>query len=309
MDALSEFLSTVRVEGSLFSRAELGAPWGVHTRGADGGGIFHAVVSGGGQLIVQGEPPRWFRAGDLLVMPHGHAHVLRDAPGSPERHISEYPAEAEDDGLPCLRGGGDGVGTSLLCGSFRFDAEGRAALLPLLPSVIHVVGGTGGAAAWLDGTLRQLADELAAGRPGGAVMVARLADLLFVHVLRAWIEQGTGLGSGWLGALGDARLARALGRIHGDAARAWTVGDLAREAGMSRSAFFARWSEVVGEPPAAYLTRWRMTVARSRLRRTREGMAEVAEATGYGSEAAFSRAFKRHVGVAPSAWRRQAQAG
>jgi AraC-like DNA-binding protein len=272
MDALSEFLSAVRVEGSLFSRAELCAPWGVSTRGGEAGaGIFHAVIAGAGQLIVDGEPDRSFRAGDLLVMPHGHAHVLRHAPGAPVRHIADYPAE-QDDGLPCLRGGGEGAPTSLLCGSFRFDAEGRTALLPLLPPVIHVQGGSGGTAAWLDGPLRQMSDELASGRPGGAVMVARLADLLFVHVIRAWVEQ------------------------------------LAQEAGMSRSAFFARFTDVVGEPPAAYLTRWRMTVARARLRRTQAGMAEVAEAIGYGSEAAFSRAFKRHVGQAPSVWRRASRA-
>lgn len=304
MDALSEFLSTVRVEGSLFSRAELGAPWGVSTRGGDGSGIFHAVVAGGGQLLVEGEPDRQFRAGDLLVMPHGHAHVLRTEPGAPVRHISEYPSEREDDGLPCLRGGGPGAPTSLLCGTFRFDAEGRSALLPLLPPVIHVQGGTGATAAWLDGTLRQLADELAANRPGSAVLVARLADLLFVHVIRSWVEQGPDTSAGWLGALRDPRLARAVARIHGEAAEPWTVEKLAREAGMSRSAFFSLFNEVVGEPPAAYLTRWRMTLARKRLRRTRAGMAEVAEAVGYGSEAAFSRAFKRHVGQSPSAWRR-----
>ncbi len=310
MDALSEFLSAVRVEGSLFSRAELCAPWGVSTRGGDdGAGIFHAVVAGAGQLIVEGEPDRSFRSGDLLVMPHGHAHVLRHAPGAGVRHIAEYPTEQEDDGLPCLRGGGDGAPTSLLCGTFRFDAEGRNALLPLLPPVIHVQGGSGGTASWLDGTLRQMSDELASGRPGGAVMVARLADLLFVHVIRAWVEQGPSRSAGWLGALGDPRLARAVGRIHGNAARPWTVEQLAREAGMSRSAFFARFTDVVGEPPAAYLTRWRMTVARTRLRRTQAGMAEVAEAIGYGSEAAFSRAFKRHVGQAPSVWRRSARRG
>lgn len=303
MDALSEFLSTVRVEGSLFSRAELCAPWGVSTRGGDGAGIFHAVVTGSGQLLVEGEPDRSFRAGDLLVMPHGHAHVLRHGPDAEVRHIAEYPADRDGDGLPCLRGGGDGAPTGLLCGTFRFDAEGRSSLLPLLPPVIHVKGGSGSTAAWLDGTLRHMADELAADRPGGAVLVARLADLLFVHVIRCWIEEGPKAG-GWLGALRDPRLARAVAAIHADAAAGWTAERLAQEAGMSRSAFFALFTEVVGEPPASYLTRWRMTLARSRLRRTRAGMAEVAAEVGYGSEAAFSRAFKRHVGQAPSVWRR-----
>jgi len=300
MDALSEFLSVVRVEGSLFSRAELSAPWGVRTHGAPDG-IFHAVVAGAGQLEVAGEPSRSFRAGDLLVMPHGSAHVLRDAGGSSVQHISAWPTDPEADGLPCLRGGGEGAGTSLLCGTFRFDAEGRESLLPSLPRVIHVAGGR--ATGWLDSTLRHLADELSSGRPGGAVLAARLADLLFVGVLRSWLEEAADA-TGWLAALADPQISRALGAIHGDAARSWTVADLARAAGMSRSGFFARFNERVGEPPAAYLLRWRMTVARSQLRRTSAPMAEVAERVGYGSEAAFSRAFKRSVGVPPSAWRR-----
>ncbi len=307
MDALSEFLSAVRVDGSLFSRAELAAPWGVRTRGA-GDGIFHAVVAGAGFLEVDGEPVRSFRAGDLLVMPHGAAHVLRDAADSPVKHISEWPTEVEADGLPCLRGGGDGGGTSLLCGTFRFDAEGRDALLPLLPSVIHVRGGVAGTAAWLDGTLRMLADELASGRPGSAVLVARLADLLFVHVVRSWLEQAPQSCSGWLAGLTDPRLARALAAMHGDAAHPWTVADLARAAGMSRSSFFQSFNARVGEPPAAYLTRWRMTLARTRLRRSDDGLAAIAERVGYGSEAAFSRAFKRQTGVSPSAFRRSARA-
>ncbi len=251
---------------------------------------------------MDGEPVRSFRAGDLLVMPHGHAHVLKDVAGSPVRHISEWPSEVEADGLPCLRGGGPGAPTSLLCGTFRFDEEGRRSLLPALPPVIHVPGGR--ATGWLDSTLRQLADELAADRPGGAVLVSRLADLLFVGVLRAWLEDADDA-TGWLAALTDPQLARALGAIHGDAARSWTVAELAREAGMSRSAFFTKFQARVGEPPAAYLTRWRMTVARAQLRRTDAPMIEVAERVGYGSEAAFSRAFKRAVGVPPSRWRRE----
>lgn len=307
MDALSEFLSAIRVEGSLFSRAELTAPWGVQTRGA-GDGIFHAVVAGAGQLEVEGEPVRSFRAGDLIVMPHGAAHTLRDVAGSPARHISQWPSDVEEDGLPCLRGGGPGAPTSLLCGTFRFDEEGREALLPLLPPVIHVQGGGSGTAAWLDGTLRMLADELASGRPGGSVLVARLADLLFVHVVRAWLEQAPTSSAGWLAALSDPRLARAVAAMHGDAAKGWTVAELAREAGMSRSSFFQSFSAVVGEPPAAYLVRWRMTLARAQLRRTGDGLARIAERVGYGSEAAFSRAFKRQTGQSPSAFRRSARA-
>ncbi|MCO4769395.1 MAG: AraC family transcriptional regulator [Deltaproteobacteria bacterium] len=304
MDGLSQFLSAVRVEGSLFSRAEMAAPWGVRTKGA-GAGIFHVVVRGSGHAQVDGvEAPIAFRAGDLLVMPHGHGHVLRDTPASDARHISEWPTEEGDDGLPCILAGADGPTTSLLCGTFRLDPEARGFLLPLLPPVIHVPAGGSPAASWLDATLRLMADELDATRPGGAALVARLADLLFVHVLRSWIDQAPPGSGGWLTALGDARLARALGCIHGEPHRSWSVDQLAAKAGMSRSAFFTAFSHRVGETPAAYLLRWRMTLAQGRLRRGGEGIAGVAEAVGYGSEAAFSRAFKRHVGVSPSVWRR-----
>ena len=214
---------------------------GVHTGGGRAG-IFHAVVRGSGWIEVDGATAQ-FRTGDLLVMPHGHAHVLRDTPQSPVRHISEWPTEPGPDGLPTLLAGHDGAPTSLLCGTFALDAEARDFLLPLLPPLIHVSPGPSSTAGWLDTTLRLMADELDAQRPGSAALVARLADLLFIHVLRAWIEQAPEGTTGWLGALSDSQLGRAIGQIHGDAARSWTVGELAREAGMSRSAFFARFSD------------------------------------------------------------------
>lgn len=302
MDPLSELLSRVRVEAALFSRADLTAPWGVSTRGGERGeGIFHAVVAGAGVLDVEGEATRTFVAGDVLVMPHGHAHVLRDAVGTAPRPIESWPSERGADGLPRLIGGGGGAPLELLCGSFRFDDEGQRSLLPSLPTVIQVGGGR--AAGWLNQTLRQLADELAADRPGGDVVASRLADLLFIGVLRAWLEDA-GEATGWLAALADPQLGRAIGAIHEDAAHDWTVAKLARAAGMSRSSFSARFTERVGEPPAAYLTRWRMTVARTWLRRSGVPVLDVAERVGYASEAAFSRAFKRAVGVPPSVWRR-----
>ena len=195
----------------------------------------------------------------------------------------------------------------LLCGTVRLGPEAQEMLLPLLPPLMHVQGGRSPTAGWLDVTLRMMVDELDSGRPGGEVLVARLADLLLVHVLRSWIEESSKR-TGWLTALGDPRLGRALGCIHAEPGRAWSVDALAREAGMSRSAFFTVFSDRVGETPAAYLLRWRMALARERLRRGSDGLAQVAEAVGYGSEAAFSRAFKRHVGESPSKWRRRAQA-
>lgn len=311
-DPLSDVLRLVRVEGALFSRAACARPWGVSTRGASGG-IFHVVLRGQGlatALDSEGHAlsSASFGAGDLLVLPHGHAHLLVDAPGSAATWIRDLPVAPGEDGLPVVRAGmGEPFDTELLCGTLRFGEEGRALLLPHLPPLLHTPaqGALGG---WLDATVRQLADEVRRREPGGELVIARLAEILFVQAVRAWTRRPTGVGPGWVQALGDPALARALALLHGAPAHPWSVEDLARRAGLSRSVFYDRFTERVGEPPAAYLLRWRMTVARQALRDPRLPIALVAQRVGYGSEAAFNRAFKRAVGVPPAAWRRGAQA-
>ncbi len=307
MDALSDVLSLLRVHGSVFCRAELSHPWGVHTLGSEAA-IFHVAVRGGGWIRVEGEPePRAFRAGDILVLPHGHPHVLCDPPDAATTHIRALPHQPGVDGLPCVCHGGGGADTSILCGSFHLGPEARLALLPHLPPLILASAGLGSTAAWLDATLRMLAGEVASGRPGAAVVVERLADVLFIQVLRGWVEQQRERGGSWLAALGDPQLSRSLAALHGDPGRPWTAARLARQAGMSRSVFYQRFERVVGEAPAAYVTRWRMLVARRGLRRG-DSIYEVAERVGYSSEAAFSRAFKRAVGQSPGIWRNEALA-
>jgi AraC-like DNA-binding protein len=305
MDALSDTLSLLGVQGSVFCRAELSRPWAVHTRGSEAA-IFHVIVRGAGWIEVEGQAePTPFRAGDLLVLPHGHPHVLCDPPGTRSVHIQALAADPGADGLPCVHHGGGGADTSILCGSFRFGDEARAALLPALPPLLAASGTAGSTAAWLDATLRLLADEVASDRPGAAIVVERLADVLFIQALRAWVAQQRDHGGSWLVALGDPQLSRALAALHHRPGHPWTAARLARAAGMSRSAFYQRFERVVGEAPAAYVTRWRMLVARRSLRRG-EPITDVAERVGYASEAAFSRAFKRAVGTSPSAWRREA---
>ncbi len=307
MDALSDLLAVASVRGSLFSRAELTAPWGVSTRGAEAA-IFHVIVEGSGWVEVEGGgPAQPFRSGDLLLMPHGTSHVLRDQPSSLARAIRELPSQSGPDGLPCIRHGGGGPRTSILCGTFRFGADGGGFLLPLLPRLIHARGGSSATAAWMDSTLRMLADETARAESGSALLISRLAEVLFIQVLRAWAQEAHEERRGLFGALTDPRLAQALGLIHREPARAWSVPMLAARVGMSRSAFFERFHQALDETPVAYLTRWRMVLARSALRKPDTSLTEVAERVGYASEAAFSRAFKRETGASPAHWRRQAR--
>ena len=307
MDALSRILQVVHVSGSLFSRAELEAPWGVHSRTMPDA-IFHVVVRGAGYVTLDTAGiPVPFRAGDLIVLPRGDAHTVSDHPDSKVRAIEGLDTESGGDGLGCIRVDGGGPRTSLLCGMFTLAGDSRDHVLPLLPPLIHVQGGTP-TAAWLDQTMRAMADEVDAGRPGSETIVARLADILFVQVLRAWLRQESPGSSGWLGALDDPQLSRALALVHDDPAASWTAALLARRVGLSRTVFYERFTARVGESPAAYTTRWRMVVARTLMRRTNEGLGEIAEQVGYRSQAAFHKAFKRVVGQSPGAWRRAASA-
>ncbi len=304
MDALTGMLTLARVQGSLFCRAELTEPWAVRAD-QQSSALFHVIVRGSGWVAVEGEQPVPYRGGDLVLLPHGDPHVMTGTPDAHPIDIATLPREGGDDGLPCLRHGGEGATTSILCGTFDLAPEGREALLEPLPSLLHVRTGDGPTATWLDGTLRLLADEIATERPGGPLLLSRLADVLLIQVLRAWIEQEQPRFPGWPAGLTDPAVARALDSLHRAPERAWTADELARTAGMSRSVFYERFSQVLGETPSAYLARWRMALARDALR-SGATHAEVAAQVGYGSEAAFSRAFKRTVGQTPSAWREAA---
>jgi AraC-like DNA-binding protein len=307
MDVLSEVLQSVHLEGGVYCRTELTAPWGLHMPAAPGA-AFHAVLRGGGWLELDGQGARIpVASGDLIVLPHGHGHTLRDDPGT-----AATPLERLLDGRDLwepfvLHHGGGGASTSLVCGGFRFGDQAANPLLAVLPPLIHIKGEAGRAVPWLETTLQFIAGEAASGRPGSDTVIARLSDVLFIQAVRGYLAGAPQDGGGWLGALVEPGLEPALRRMHRQPERPWTVAELAAEAGMSRSAFSARFSRVVGEPPLQYLTRWRIHRAMGLLREGRLGLAEVAERVGYESEAAFSKAFKRWAGVAPGAWRRSVQ--
>lgn len=305
MDALSDLARVVAVEASLFSRAQASGRWGVSTRGAENA-IFHAVLRGHGVASIDGGSPRAFGPGDLLLFPRGSAHVLASDAEARPTPISVLPRIVSDSALPCVVAGPASAAepeVDILCGTFRFDLDARACLLPQLPALVHAPAAPG-SAPWLVATAALLDAELRRGLAGADVLLSRLGDVIMVQILRGWLAQHEA--PGWVGALADPVLSRVLGLVHADPAREWTAAELARRAGMSRSAFFTYFTARVGEPPAAYLLRWRMWVARRALRDRRRGVAEIGRSVGYASEAAFSRAFKRAVGAAPAAWRAQA---
>jgi len=204
--------------------------------------------------------------------------------------------------------GSGGAQATLVTGSFHFEDRRNNPLLSVLPNLIVLPGEMSRNVHWLEPTLKFIACEAASGRPGAQTVVSRLADVLFIQIVRGYLATLPPGASGWLGALGDAQIGAALGLIHQSPELDWTVQSLAARVAMSRSAFASRFARLVGEPPLAYVTRWRMQKAAGLLRQSSATLADIAERVGYDSEAAFSKAFKRTVGSAPGAYRRAAKA-
>jgi AraC-like DNA-binding protein len=267
---------------------------------------FHVVTSGRLWLETGKDDRDWIQLGDLALVPHGEGHVLRSEPGAPAPAILDLEREAVSDRYEILRHGDGGAPTSLICGAVRFEHPAAGNLIEILPSTIHIEASSTPRLEWMQSVLRLIASEAAELRPGGEAVITRLGDILVIQAIRAWIESDPAARKGWLGALQDPQIGRAISHIHRDPARNWTVASLAHELAMSRSAFAARFTELVGEPVMSYVARWRMQVAVAALQDEGATVGQLADRLGYRSEAAFSRAFKRVVGVSPGAIRRVA---
>jgi AraC-like DNA-binding protein len=305
VDPLGEPLHFLRMSGTFYCRSEFTAPWGLTLPPMENCLWFHVVTSGRCRLEVDGGASVSLQTGDLALVPHGEGHRLRDEAGSPAPTIFELPRETVSERYEILRHGGGGASTGMVCGAVRFDHPAADHLIRLLPKVIHVEAQHSAGAHWMQSTVRLMVAEARELRPGGETVITRLSDILVIQAIRSWMQTDPAAQGGWLGALQDRQIGRALLLIHRDPARAWTVASLATELGMSRSGFSARFTELVGEPAMQYLTRWRMHLAHDRLKEQGSGIGAVASGLGYQSEAAFSRAFKRIRGVAPGAVRRK----
>jgi AraC-like DNA-binding protein len=303
-DPLGEALHFLRMNGAFYCRSELTAPWGMTLPPMPDYLWFH-VVTFGRALLEDGESDAtWLQPGELAVVPHGNGHVLRNEPGVPAPDVVALDLEHPSERYEILRHGGGGLPTILICGAVRFDHPAARNLVRILPATIHIDSASSPQLEWMQSALRLMGDEAKELRPGGEAVMTRLADILVVHAIRAWIDTDPAARTGWVGALRDPQIGRAISLIHRDPARAWTVASLAKEVAMSRSGFAARFTELVGEPAMQYVTRWRMHVAIDALKDERANVAELADRLGYRSEAAFARAFKRVIGQPPGAVKR-----
>jgi AraC-like DNA-binding protein len=305
-EPLGEALQFLRMSGAAYYRSELTAPWGMTLPPMPGYLWFHVVTSGRLWLETGEEERGWIQLGDLALVPHGDGHVLRSEPGAPAPHILDLEREPVSNRYEIIRHGEGGEPTGLICGAVRFEHPAADNLIEVLPSTIHIEASRSSRLEWMQSLLRLMAAEAGELRPGGEAVITRLGDILVIQAIRAWMESDPAAQRGWLGALQDPQIGRAISNIHRDPARNWTVASLAQELAMSRSAFAARFTELVGEPVMSYVARWRMQVAVDALKDEGATVGQLADRLGYRSEAAFSRAFKRVIGVAPGAIRRSA---
>ena len=303
-DPVGEALHFLRMSGTFYCRSEFREPWALALPPMENCLMLHVVTSGRCVLETAGTPSCLIQPGDLALVPHGQGHVVASAQGLVASKLFEIPREQLSERYETLRLGGDGEKTTMICGLFQFDDPAAQQLITLLPGVITVNTWATPQAEWIRSTLRMMAAEARQMNPGGETVITRLADILVVHAIRYWITHSSSTQTGWLGALHDARIGPVISKIHRRPTNRWTLESLAAEAAMSRSAFAALFTELVGESAMQYVTKWQMNAARSRLAEGGVTVAEVAHSFGYESEPAFNRAFKRHLGISPGAAKR-----
>lgn len=315
MDALSDVLRAVRLKGAIFFDVHASDPWAAETPAgkqivgrmfpaAENLIAYHAITRGTCWASVGKEPPLSLKAGDIVVIPHGDAHVLSNVPGLRGiEDLNRYRAPHEME-LPVSISMGQGTSESagFVCGFLGCDVRPYNPLLSSLPRVFKVSDQRDGP---LSAYVQIALAESKRPRIGSESVLGRLSELMFVDVIRRYLETLPPDRLDWLAGLRDPHIGRALAEIHRDPAHGWTLESLAHKVAMSRSAFAEHFMKFVGTPPMQYLTHWRMQIAATRLLSTTDSVAVIANRIGYESEAAFSRAFKKVVGAPPSEWRKK----
>ncbi|HXB76167.1 MAG TPA: AraC family transcriptional regulator [Bradyrhizobium sp.] len=319
-DTLSDVLAAVHLSGSVFFEVTAKSPWVAEAPpaaqiapqvapGAQHAIEYHVVTAGSCWISLVGNnasEPVKLTEGDIVVVPHGDPHVVSSAPGMrAEPNFDVYGKPGEDVAVPFrLQTGGDGPSESrLICGFFSCDVRPFNPLLDSLPRFMRVGRDSLASHSLLDEFIRFATTEMRNKRAGSQSVLNRLSELMFVEVIRLYMDQLEGGNTGWLAGLRDPLVGRALTLLHARPSRAWTLEQLASEAAASRSVLADRFNDLVGYPPIQYLTRWRMQIAARRLMDPTARIASVAHEVGYESEAAFSRAFKKFVGQSPGQWR------
>jgi AraC-like DNA-binding protein len=314
MDAFSQTLRVVHLVGAIFINGRFTAPWCYHSASADAAApllepgaervvIFHLITEGECFVELEGYPPERLIAGDVVLFPKGHAHRMTSRPGLPPAAGTSLAQVLARRPRQLMYGGGGAV-TRLVCGYLACDARLAGILLSGLPPLVRVNVRGSNAGSWLEASVRYALAEARSPRPGGAGVLAKLAEVLFIEVLRLYMNERSDGRTGWLAGLGDRIVGPALSALHERPAQAWTLESLASAVGTSRSVLAARFHELVGKSPMHYLTQWRMLLAANLLCRSSAPLARIAEGVGYRTDTAFSRAFRREYGLPPAAWRR-----
>jgi AraC-like DNA-binding protein len=319
MDAFSEVLSGVRLKGAIFFSAEFSAPWRIatpHCRvlapslapGAPHIAVYHFVVEGTARASVEDGDQVGLSPGDVVVFPHGDPHQLSAGAGtSPVESATLLRRIATGDLSPMQAGGGGPI-TRFVCGYLTLDPLLCGPILESLPAMLKVNVRSDRSGQWLEQSILHLLEEAASNAAGSEAMLAKLSEALFVDTVRRYVAALPPQTEGWLGGARDPVVGKSLALLHKRPEHPWTVAELAATVGISRSALVARFTRYLSVPPIAYLTRWRLRLAAQALTSSPKGIAEVAAAVGYESEAAFNRAFKRAFGVPPARYRRQRSA-
>ena len=318
MDALSDMLRLVKLTGAVYFAADFSAPWCICADEDAASRVlpkkehmiyFHLLTQGSCLAKLPDGESVHFQTGDLIVLPHKDFHLMGSTLNLTPVPVNDFYAPPAPGQIARASLGGGGEVTRIVCGFLACDKRLAGPLLDNLPRLLRVRVDRAEAAAWLASSVKLTLAEEASPRAGSNVMLAKLSELMFVEVLRNYIEALPPEQTGWLAGLRDRYVGRALTLLHARPAEPWTVDLLAKEVALSRSALAERFTGLLGQPPMQYLTRWRLQLAAQMLHSERRGIGAVASDVGYESEAAFNRAFKREFGAPPAAWRRAGSRG